>query len=134
MLPCTSTGFERCGEKSGINAVAVTPDGQRIISASDDATVKVWDFQNRIQLLDLEVHRAQVTDIAVFGGGQFAISVSRDCSLKLWDLRSGTVLTSFIGDSELLSCAVAPDGVTIVAGEISGRLHFLRLENLRQKL
>jgi WD40 repeat protein len=27
----------------GVNAVAVTPDGQRALSASDDQTLKVWD-------------------------------------------------------------------------------------------
>ncbi|WP_318285844.1 N-acetylglucosamine kinase [Limnospira fusiformis] len=29
------------------------------------------------------------------------------------------------------SCAVAPDGVTVVAGDNVGRVHFLRLEGLR---
>ncbi|HMA34073.1 MAG TPA: hypothetical protein VKY74_06280, partial [Chloroflexia bacterium] len=28
----------------GANAVAVTPDGQRAVSASDDRTVRVWDL------------------------------------------------------------------------------------------
>ncbi|HLP92165.1 MAG TPA: hypothetical protein VK184_26690 [Nostocaceae cyanobacterium] len=31
----------------------------------------------------------------------------------------------------LTCCAVAPDGVTIVAGEASGRLHFLRLQGMK---
>jgi hypothetical protein len=29
-----------------------------------------------------------------------------------------------------MACAVASDGVTIVAGELSGRVHFLRLEGV----
>jgi len=37
---------------------------------------------------------------------------------------------SFRGESIVDCCAVAPDGITIVAGEASGRIHFVRLENV----
>jgi hypothetical protein len=37
-------------------------------------------------------------------------------------------LTGFVGESSLTCLAAAPDGVTIVAGEESGRLHFLKIE------
>jgi hypothetical protein len=30
----------------------------------------------------------------------------------------------------IASCAIAPDGVTIVAGDTSGRVYFLRLEGI----
>jgi len=43
-------------------------------------------------------------------------------------LLSREVIASFRGDSALKSCAIAPDGVTIVAAEASGQVHFLRLE------
>ena len=58
------------------------------------------------------------------------VSASDDNTLKVWDLESGTEIASFIGEGALRCCAVAPDGVTIVTGEVSGRLHFLRLEGL----
>jgi hypothetical protein len=45
---------------------------------------------------------------------------------------SGEAIATFIGDGALFCCTVAPDGVTIVAGEASGRLHFLRLENIEE--
>jgi hypothetical protein len=35
---------------------------------------------------------------------------------------------SFIGESSINCCAISPDGLTIVAGEKSGRVHFLSLE------
>lgn len=53
-----------------------------------------------------------------------------DNTLKVWDLESGSAIATFIGDGALFCCAVASDGVTIVAGEASGRLHFLRLGNI----
>ena len=37
-------------------AVAVTPDGQRAVSASDDKTLKVWDLESGRELRTLEGH------------------------------------------------------------------------------
>jgi hypothetical protein len=34
------------------------------------------------------------------------------------------------GDSEIRACVVAADGRTIVAGEVNGHVHFLKLEGL----
>jgi WD40 repeat protein len=60
--------------------------------------------------------------------GKRLISVSDDNNLKVWDLLNRGVIASFTGDSALKCCAVAADGVTIVVGEASGKVHFLRLE------
>ena len=48
--------------------------------------------------------------------------------VKLWHLDKGEVIASLTGNSPLFCCAVAPDGVTIVAGDALGRMHFLRWE------
>ncbi|MBD2345663.1 hypothetical protein [Anabaena subtropica] len=50
--------------------------------------------------------------------------------LRLWDLNSGNCLHTWTGDSAIFCCAVSSDGFTFVAGEVSGRLHFLRWERL----
>ncbi|WP_190274292.1 hypothetical protein [Oscillatoria nigro-viridis] len=54
-----------------------------------------------------------------------------DRTLKIWDLLSGKEIASFSGDAEFDCCAIAPDRVTVVAGDRSGRVHFLRLEGVR---
>jgi len=67
--------------------------------------------------------------VAVTPDGRRAVSASGDQTLKVWDLERGEVVATFTGESSILCCAVGPDGVTIVAGESSGRVHLLRLEN-----
>ncbi|WP_306557857.1 WD40 repeat domain-containing protein [Nostoc sp. 'Peltigera malacea cyanobiont' DB3992] len=62
--------------------------------------------------------------------GKQVISASSDNTLKLWNLETGEEIATFTGESAFFCCAVAADGVTIVAGEFSGRVHFLRLENV----
>ena len=43
---------------------------------------------------------------------------------------SGQELIIFIGEAPLSACTIAPDGYTIVAGDASGRVYFLRLEGV----
>ena len=60
--------------------------------------------------------------------GRQAISASEDKTLKVWDLATGHYIATLQAGEALNACAVVPDGVTIVAGGASGRVHFLRLE------
>jgi WD40 repeat protein len=56
-----------------------------------------------------------------------AVSSSLDRTVRLWNLASGAMLAIFTGESEIRSLAVTRGG-TIVAGEQSGRVHFLRIQ------
>lgn len=48
----------------------------------------------------------------------------------LWDLTSGIEIAGFYGDRSLSVCCIPPDGKTIVAGDATGRMHFLRIEGM----
>jgi WD40 repeat protein len=124
--------FTLNGHTSSVNAVAVTGDGNRAISSSWDKTLKVWDLTTRKEQFTLNGHTSSVNAVAVTGDGNRAISGSRDKTIKVWDLSRGNVIASFTGESSIASCAIAPDGVTIVAGDTSGRVHFLRLEGMEE--
>jgi hypothetical protein len=80
-------------------------------------------------LRTLKGHSDWVNAVAVTPDGRKAVSSSDDQTLKVCDLERGEVIAAFTGDSPIICCAIGPDGVTIVAGESSGRVHFLRLEN-----
>ena len=78
----------------------------------------------------LEGHTMWVEAVAVTNDGSRAISTSDDRTLKVWNLETGEVLGNFTGESALYTCVLSSDGQTIVAGEESGRVHFLRLEGV----
>lgn len=113
-----------------VRSIAITADGKKAVSASNDCTLKVWDVVCSSQLYILGCHRDAVQSVSVTANGKFAISSSRDFTVKVWDLTSGQMVCYFKGDRIFSACAVAEDGVTIVAGDCLGHVHFLQLERV----
>jgi WD40 repeat protein len=113
-----------------ITKIAITPDEHQAMAGSLDGTVRVWDWSNGTLLRTLKGHLGPVTDLAMTPDGRRIVSTSKDCTLKIWELHNGKRIATFSGDSELRSCAITPDADTIIAGEESGRVHFLRLEGV----
>jgi WD40 repeat protein len=83
----------------------VTPDGQRVVWASEDQTLHVWDLESRRSLAILEGHADSVRSCAVTPDGRCVVSASADRTLKVWDLKSGCALATLAGPSRF--CAVS---------------------------
>jgi hypothetical protein len=99
-----------------VNACAVTPDGRRVVSASEDSTLKVWDLETGRPLATLEGHARGVTACAVTPDGQRVVSASLDSTLKVWDLETGRPLATLEGHAAgVRACAVTPDGQRVVS-------------------
>jgi len=111
-------------------AVAVTPDGRQAIFAFLGGKLLVHAFGPGVLRGTLSGHSDAVRAISVTPDGRLAISGSADRTLKVWDLRNGETVASFTGEAEVNACAAGDDGVTFAAGDLLGRVHFLRLENL----
>jgi WD40 repeat protein len=80
-----------------------------------------------VRLSTLEGHARWVMAVAVTPDSRRVVSASVDQTLRLWDLEGGKEVATFTGESGINSCAVSPDGQTIIAGEYSGQVHLLRL-------
>jgi WD40 domain-containing protein/apoptotic protease-activating factor 1-like protein/NB-ARC domain-containing protein len=105
------------GHQGHVRGVAVSPDGRRLLSTSDDKTVRVWDLETGMTLRVLQGHGEAVWAVALTPDGRRAISASRDKTLKVWDLRTGGMLRTLEGHQEGVNAvAVTPDGRLAVSG------------------
>ena len=50
--------------------VAITPDGRRIVSASSDNTLKLWDLERGRELGTVEAHSLAVDGVAITPDGR----------------------------------------------------------------
>lgn len=114
--------------RESITTIAVTPNSQQLISASTDKSMRLWDIPQGTELKNFSIHSSSANAVVVNPSGELAISAGYD--IKVWHLQTGKIVASFSVESSVQSCAVTSDGLTIVAGELSGRVHFLRLEGI----
>src|SRR5207248_1006633 len=77
------------GHTAGIGSVAFSPDGKRIVSGSDDETVKVWDAQTGQETLTLKGHTHWVISVAFSPDGKRIASGSFDKTVRVWDAHTG---------------------------------------------
>ena len=68
-----------------INAIAFSPDGQRIATASDDETVKIWKTDGTLEKT-FYGHNDIVIGLAFSKDGKKIASASQDKTVLLWDL------------------------------------------------
>jgi WD40 repeat protein len=115
------------GHTDSVNACAFSPDGRRIVSASRDNTLKLWDVESGKEQATLTGHTGDVQDCAYSPDGRQVVSASSDHTLKLWDAESGkeqATLTGHTGDVQ--NCAYSLDGRQVFSASSD---HTLKLWN-----
>jgi WD40 repeat protein len=121
------------GHEGYVRAVAVTPDGRRAISASEDHTLKVWDLQTGREERTLAGHAGEVRAVALTPDGRCAISASTDLTLKVWDLQTGREERTLAGHAdEVYGIAVTPDGCRAISASEDGTLKAWDLQTGRE--
>jgi len=100
-----------------VRSVAFSPDGQMIISGSEDNTVRLWDLQGNPIGQPFTGHRSTVWSVAFSPDGQTIISGSEDKTVRLWDLQGNPIGQPLTGHTAWVrAVAFSPDGQTIVSG------------------
>ena len=105
------------GHQADITALAFSPDGSTLLSASVDKTTRLWNLKSRQTRFILKGHVLGVTDAAWSGDGKTVVTGSNDATLKLWDASTGKGLRTFTAhEGQNYSVAISPDGNSIASG------------------
>ena len=89
-LPDTPLIRTMRGHKGAVYALAVL-DKARVVSASDDRTLRIWDLDTGVEFSRrFEGHEDTVKEVAVSPTELRAVSGSMDKTIRLWEVNGGT--------------------------------------------
>jgi WD40 repeat protein len=107
-----------------LTAVAVLPDGSRILSNCFGKqlghAMRLWNLATGETLCTLEGHTDLVVSAALVGDGGRALTGSADKTLRLWDLATGQTLRTLEGHTDwVMVVAVLPNGSRALSGSLT---------------
>lgn len=76
------------GHTGAVRSVAFNSDGNRLVSASDDKTLKLWNIANQKFIATLKGHSNWVRSGQFAPDGRLLASGSDDKTVKIWDAKS----------------------------------------------
>ena len=72
------------GHTGTVTSVAMSADGQILVSASLDETIKVWNLATGREVQTLTGHTGYVYSVAMSADGKTLVSGSGDTTIKVW--------------------------------------------------
>lgn len=76
---------EFVGHTTRVTSLAFSPDGQRIVTGSEDATARVWDVATGNQLRQFAGHTSSIWSVTFSADGQYVVTGSLDRTIRLWE-------------------------------------------------
>lgn len=114
--------FERqlAGHTHDVPDVSYSPDGSLLVTASTDATARIWsaDTGEVIQVLK---HDKGIDSAEFSPDGLRVVTASFDRTIRIWDVATGAQLAKF-DDVDPYRASFTPDGCCVVAGSHTGEI------------
>lgn len=116
-IPRAPAKYSLVGHRNPITRVVFHPVYQILASASEDTSIKIWDYESGEYERTLKGHTKAVHDITFDAKGNHLISCSADLTIKIWDTNNDykCIRTLYGHDHSVSSVSVIPNTDIIVS-------------------
>jgi WD40 repeat protein len=104
-----------------VSSVAFSPDGQRVVTASNDKMARVWSAEGEL-LATLQGHSGEVQMAAFSPDGQRVVTASKDKTARVWSA-GGRLLATLQHSDEVESAAFSPEGERLMTASRDGKVY-----------
>jgi len=108
-----------------ITSLVFSPDGNTLVTASMDYSIRLWDFATRQRFATLQGHRSEVWSLAFSPDGQTLASGGKDGEVNLWSVRRAKKENTLAGTWQ--PAAISRDSRTVAALNRSGTVGFINV-------
>ncbi len=111
------------GHKGAVLAVAVSPDGQFLVTGGEDTTLRVWHAIDGKSARVIEGHSGPILAMALSPNGQTLATGSLDHRVRIFDLATGTIRHSLrANEGAVNAVAFSPKGDRLASAGADGGL------------
>ena len=110
---------------SKVHDVAVDTESDRMVTALDDGTVRLWSLNEGRELARLEGHEGKTMEITVSESAGTVASLGDDGEVQVWELDSGKKVARYTAESKALSVVLSDSGAFSVTGHEDGSVRVL---------
>jgi len=106
------------GDQARVFTIALSPNGKKIASGSEDGTVKLWDIEMRKVTARWTGHTREVWSVHWSADGMRVVSGSSNGTVRVWEMESGETVLGPIktGNQYVYAVAYSPDSSHIASG------------------
>jgi WD40 repeat protein len=99
------------GHKKAITCLEWLPDNSKIITASKDCNLALWDLQSQTKTFfkgekfnrAIQGHFDEVCSFAVSPNGKFLVSGGKDRVVRVWDIHNQKQIQTFLGHRDTIT-------------------------------
>ncbi|MBI3314259.1 MAG: WD40 repeat domain-containing protein [Candidatus Omnitrophica bacterium] len=105
------------GHTNAIEAIAISPDGEIMITGSRDGSARVWNINSGKSLWVLNPNPERgIYTVAFSPDGKEILTAGNDNKVHVWDIKSQKLVKTLEVSEWVLSAVFSPDGKQIVTG------------------
>jgi WD40 repeat protein len=129
--------YTLAGHTDWLYPAVFSRDGNKVITASNDGTAKIWNANTGALLYALAEHTPRVKSVEFSRDGKKVVTASRDNTARIWDANTGALLRTLAGHTNgVRSAKFSRDGKRVVtaSGDNTAKIWLLPQDNADQAL